>query len=368
MKKILICVPDLKYSCGGPTTSIINQINLLKNTNYEVNILSLTIDKELTAGKSNKFFIINQNLNKPNIYKRIYRIFKIIKEHDTIHIHSFWSKFVFFLIIISKLQRKQIIITPHGMLRRRDCQNEKIKIFLLKFIKYIFLEIDYFHFLTEEEKIDTFNFLNKKSKYIIQSNWVRKINNKKFLHKSIYKRGFFNIVFLGRIHPVKRIDFQIKLISLLNKNNIKCNLNIIGPVSDHKYFEHLKELAQRYEISNYIKFLGPIYNEEKFAYIKHSDCCLLTSKHESSSMSALEIMQSSGILIASKECSLSKVAESGAIIEASFDLNIFYEIIKSLLIKKSIDCETIKEKAKKYIKRYHSEQNALKNFEFIYNN
>ena len=61
MKKILICVPDLKYSCGGPTTSIINQINLLKNTNYEVNILSLTIDKELTAGKSNKFFIINQN-------------------------------------------------------------------------------------------------------------------------------------------------------------------------------------------------------------------------------------------------------------------------------------------------------------------
>lgn len=365
MKKILICVPDLKNSCGGPTTSIINQINLLKKHNYEVNILSLTIDKELIVGNSNKFFIINQNLNKKNIFQKIYKIFKIVTDHDMVHIHSFWSKFVFFLIIISKFNRKKIVITPHGMLRRRDCQNDKFKLFLLKFIKYIFLDVDYFQFLTEEEKLDTVDYISKKSKYIIQSNWVRKINNN-FAYKSKYNKELFNIVFLGRIHPVKRIDFQIKLISLLNEENINCNLNIIGPISDQNYYEQLKELANRFNISNQIKFLGPIYNQEKFAYIKYSDCCLLTSKHESNSMSALEIMQSAAILIASKECSLSKASEYGAIIEASFDLNIFYEIIKSLLIKKSINGELIREKAQKYIQKFHSEKKALKKFESIY--
>ena len=68
MKKILICVPDLKYSCGGPTTSIINQINLFKS-----NILQKDNDNLIVSTQSNDLKKFNLLLDKYETFKDLLR-------------------------------------------------------------------------------------------------------------------------------------------------------------------------------------------------------------------------------------------------------------------------------------------------------
>ena len=363
--RILNCVPVLENLNGGPTVCISNLLDLMNENNFNVDLLigSNKVEKNFLLSKKYRTFTLGNNF-----LIKLIRLFKIINKYDIVHIHSFWTIFILKVILVSFLLRKKIILTPHGMLTETSCSVRKIKSYLVPFVNLIIKKISLFHFLTRREYKDTIKYLKVKNldRFIIQANWIKTKDISINQTKKLFENNKFNIVFLGRVHPVKNILLQVELIYKLKLNNINAKLFIIGPKFDKDYYRFLKQKIDHFNINNMITFLGPIYDDNKFNYLAGADACLMTSKFECNSIAALEIMQAGGILIATKQCSLSDANKYGAIKEVNPNLN---DLFKSIfdLIKDKNKGFIIRRKAKLFVEEFHSSESALKSFRKIYN-
>ena len=54
------------------------------------------------------------------------------------------------------------------------------------------------------------------------------------------KSETLKLVFLSRIHPIKNLEFIIKL---LNQLAIKYKLDIYGGIDDHEYYEKIRSTS-----------------------------------------------------------------------------------------------------------------------------
>lgn len=96
----------------------------------------------------------------------------------------------------------------------------------------------------------------------------------------------FYTVSVGRVVARKGFDFLIK--SLAKIKNKKIRALIIG---DGPEKENLKKLAESLGVSDRIKFLGSIGEEQKFQYLAASDVFVLSSVHEGFGIVLQEAMQ-----------------------------------------------------------------------------
>jgi glycosyltransferase involved in cell wall biosynthesis len=119
------------------------------------------------------------------------------------------------------------------------------------------------------------------------------------------------ILYLGRIHKIKGIDFLIKAYShLKNKINFKdVVLVIAGP--DDGYLSEIKYLAQASGVSNSILFAGPLYGEDKLAAYVDSEVYVLPSKYEAFPMTILEAYACGKPIVASKVGGLKDLVKDG---------------------------------------------------------
>ncbi len=83
------------------------------------------------------------------------------------------------------------------------------------------------------------------------------------------KRNKNEILFVGRISPIKNIEDIIKLALLLNKGETDFNFKIIGAPStnrDRKYLESIKKEIEKRDLKEQFKFMGKIPNKKLAEY------------------------------------------------------------------------------------------------------
>jgi glycosyltransferase involved in cell wall biosynthesis len=88
------------------------------------------------------------------------------------------------------------------------------------------------------------------------------------------------ILYLGRIHKIKGIDFLVKTYAhLVNEMNFKDTVLVIaGP--DDGFLDEVKFLIQSLGISRLVMFTGPLYGKEKLGAYVDSDVIVLPSRYE----------------------------------------------------------------------------------------
>jgi len=119
------------------------------------------------------------------------------------------------------------------------------------------------------------------------------------------------ILYLGRIHKIKGIDFLIKAYAHL-KNEMKCRnavLVIAGP--DDGYLSEIKYLAQASGVSNSILFVGPLYGENKLVAYVDSEVYVLPSRYETFPMTILEAYACGKPVVASRVGGLKDLVKDG---------------------------------------------------------
>jgi glycosyltransferase involved in cell wall biosynthesis len=92
------------------------------------------------------------------------------------------------------------------------------------------------------------------------------------IFKDYYKNNNPNLIYIGRLQKVKKIEMIIEAIYNLKILGIECNLVIVG-----KEIEHLDlyNLISNYNLNNQIWFYGECYDEKKIAeLIFNSDVCV----------------------------------------------------------------------------------------------
>ena len=85
------------------------------------------------------------------------------------------------------------------------------------------------------------------------------------------------ILFVGRIHQIKRIDLLIKAFSMLPQPH-QHQLIIVGP--DEGEMTSLQALSEKLDIQQAVKFPGPCYGQEKLEMYHQADLVVVPSDYE----------------------------------------------------------------------------------------
>jgi glycosyltransferase involved in cell wall biosynthesis len=377
MKKISVLhiLNKSDLSQGGPPRAVLNLINSQNQCGINSYLISTCKNYPLLKGK--KIIIGRHIINRfsiPNL-KLIFQTIKLIKKCDIVHVHCFWNVFSTLSILFSRFYKKIVILSPHGTL---DLYNIKNKSFFLKKLFFFLVDkknLEYcqgIHFLSEEEKKNSI-WINIKNKYVItQSNSlnlknitssIKKNSNNNQTIFNNFKINKFNIVFLGRIDEVKGLDFQIDIINILLKKNYDCHLHIIGP--DSKYRQFLEKKIISMQLVNNVTFYKPIYTNLRYKILNYANLVLSTSYYECNSVSNLETIACSGVLVSSTTCNLEHPNKYKCIIYLKRDINLFAKKIISLFNSKILNCE-IRKNANLYSKLFLDHNTAAIKFKKFY--
>ena len=115
--------------------------------------------------------------------------------------------------------------------------------------------------LTREEILEISRFTNNKSIYYLTNGVDLKLTDYKFKPSS----KDIKIGYLGRFGIEKNIVSLIHAVNLLNIN-INFTIELVGPLEEE--YETLNKLVKSLKLENIIKFIGPLYGEEKYLKMK----------------------------------------------------------------------------------------------------
>jgi len=107
-----------------------------------------------------------------------------------------------------------------------------------------------------------------------------------------------NILFLGRVSPIKNIETILKAIPYFENNKLKFDL--IGPFED-TYKKELDKLICDLNIKERVRFLGPTYDlNKKINLIDNYKFFILPSKREAMPQALIEAMARGKIVLSSE--------------------------------------------------------------------
>jgi glycosyltransferase involved in cell wall biosynthesis len=95
------------------------------------------------------------------------------------------------------------------------------------------------------------------------------------------------ILFVGRPHPVKRVDLLVRALYVLQKKNPNVNLYLVG---DGEELEQIRKLAASLNLTDKVHLLGGKERSTVFEMMKHSDVFVLCSKVEGNPRVLIEAM------------------------------------------------------------------------------
>ena len=200
----------------------------LQNQIYGVNNIIVNLKKNLII--NNKIYV--EIINIKNILFK----FDKIKKSKLIHIHGCWSPIHFFIFLLSKIYKKKIFFSPHGMLMSSALNIKKIKKKIaFKIYQRIILDKSDNIIVNSKEEMESIKKLSKNKKISIILHGIE--FNKQFFNKK--KNRNLKFVSYSRIHPIKGL---IELVSIWKNSEYLQNfsLHLYGKIDDYDYFNKLK--------------------------------------------------------------------------------------------------------------------------------
>jgi glycosyltransferase involved in cell wall biosynthesis len=272
--------------------------------------LSLFEDLEIhiiTLGDTNRDFKIN-NLNI-HVLKRqfnIPRIFtipfdaRLVKKKlseinpDIVHVQG--THYPYNLIAGQISSDYSTILTVHGLMAREYKFNRGLNYLggYLSFIleKYAFKKVKDIIVCSEPMQRDV-EKLSGADIYLIPNGIeLDKITSYKQL-KSVKHPS---IMYMGLLENIKGVDILIKALKLVKDKIPDIHLYIAGEGSQEHF---LKQLVENLKLDGNVDFLGYLTGEDKYAYLKSVDICVVPSLYESFGIIILESMACGTPVIAS---------------------------------------------------------------------
>jgi glycosyltransferase involved in cell wall biosynthesis len=120
------------------------------------------------------------------------------------------------------------------------------------------------------------------------------------------------IVYLGQLHPIKRIDVLIQAVVQVRKDVPDVRLDVIGAPSSHG--EQLKRLARRLGVADAVRFPGFLREDDKPRTLAAAQVFALLSASEGLPVTPLEALACGTPVVLSPGCGLPQVDGVGGIV------------------------------------------------------
>ena len=241
------------------------------------------------------------------------------------HLHSV---FIPELFMISRLLRKKKIswvFTAYGGYSKKSLKrNRFLKIIFLKlFESRVINQAKVLHAISESEVAD-FRTIGKTQRFVVLPNGQDLNFLDGFTYPTTTKS---NLIFgyCGRLDALhKGLDLLLEGFSTFVGTGGSAELWIIGDGKDRIF---LKNHARKLDIANQVKFLGPLYGNEKLKKIATVDVFVHTSRWDAVPTAVLEAAALSKPLLISKETNMGIFVEryfSGIVLQKNSPVHIAF--------------------------------------------
>jgi glycosyltransferase involved in cell wall biosynthesis len=236
---------------------------------------------------------------------------------DLVHIHGLWRPGLRAILRESLRRSCPYVITPHGMLARWSLAQKPLrkKIALALSWRSLIRRASFVHALTQAEARD-FGALGIACP-------VDVVPNGCFLEEmgELPAPGSFHgahpelggqpfILFLGRLHYVKRVDLLVRAFAKLAATVADVRLVLAGPDCGTRLC--IEEEVKTLGLASRIHLVGPLYGRQKYAALVDARCFCQPSVYETFSMSILEAMACGLPPVITRGCNFDEVGASGA--------------------------------------------------------
>jgi len=175
------------------------------------------------------------------------------------------------------------------------------------------------------------------------------------------------ILYLGRVHKIKGIDFLVRAYAyLINEMHFKdAVLVIAGP--DDGYLKEVQELTNSLGVSKHVLFTGPLYGRDKLEAYVDSEFYVLPSRYETFPMTVLEAYACGKPIIASNVKGLKDLIvnrETGLLFEAGNVMQLSRSI--HFLLKEHKEAEQMSLRGRQLVENKFTIESVVDKLEEVY--
>jgi len=245
------------------------------------------------------------------------RLHQLLPDVDIVHLHGVWESLLRVAANQSRRLGKPYIVTPHGMLEPWALSRKWFK-------KQIALLIAYgrmidaaaaIHFLNSVE-FDIALPLRLSAPAVIIPNGVfleemsrpPEPADLRASHPRLPDKPY--ILFLGRLHYKKGLDFLADAFSIVARALPDVQLVVVGP--DDRERAPFEQRVRHAHLAERVHLLGPLYGAAKLAAYAGAACFCLPSRQEGFSMAILEAMACGVPVVISEACHFPEATRAGA--------------------------------------------------------
>lgn len=280
---------------GGPSTCTLDMMNGLYDIDAHTELLTVKCSNPTchNLGEGRPWLHeVGNDYKTPFVISRNAQQFMLNSDYDLYHANALWMGINHDTCRIARSMGKPYIISPHGML-----YPTALKVHAWK--KWILLNLWYKKDIhnacclhatcpQEMEHCRTFGY---KGPIAVIPNAVVFPDYLKSAHREPDSFGFSNgkryIGFLGRLHPIKKVENIIYALDLLReRDNNAINmvgLQIMGKFDD-TYEQWLRTEVQRLHLDDNVEFVGQVSGKDKYDRLSRLSALLVPSVQENFGM------------------------------------------------------------------------------------
>lgn len=293
--KVLQTIYDLTARSGGPSTCVCDIVTGIFENNQAscencvvdlMTVLPTDInDKNLGAG-SDWLIELPYDYKTPLRISGNFRKSLAQSSYDLYHANTLWTDATHSTCRHARKVGKKYILSPHGMLypTALAISSWKKRLMLKMWFDQDIRQAACLHATCKQEMEYCREFGYKGPIAVIPNAVV--IPDGVKLKKDAYRdeQGRRQIGFLGRLHPIKKVENVIYALSLLPmEEQMKVSFQIMGKFDDN-YEQWLKEEVKRLKLEDCVEFVGFVSGKEKYERLARLSALMVPSAQENFGM------------------------------------------------------------------------------------
>lgn len=289
--KVLQSIPFMLASQGGPSTCTCDLLQGLYDNGANVDLLTSKCNnpKDRNLGEGSQWLKeVKMDYHTPLALSNATDKYLRETEYDIYHANTLWLYPVHAVCAYARKVRKPYVLSTHGMLypTALAVSSWKKKLMGAMWYNKDIMQADCLH-ATCMAELEYNRMYGYKGPIAVIPNPVvfhKFVNDNQDTSLNVLTNGKRTIGFLGRLHPIKKVENIIYALNLLEpefRNKVK--LDVMGKFDD-KYELWLKEEVKRLGLEDSVEFVGFVSGKEKYERLKKLSALMVPSAQENFGM------------------------------------------------------------------------------------
>lgn len=289
--KVLQSIPFMLASQGGPSTCTCDLLQGLYDNGANVDLLTSKCNnpKDRNLGEGSQWLKeVEMDYRTPLALSKATDKFLRDTEYDIYHANTLWLYPVHAVCGYARKKKKPYVLSTHGMLypTALAVSSWKKKLMGAMWYNKDIMQADCLHATCMAELEYNRKYGYKGPIAVIPNPVVfpKFVSDSPATCSKVSIKGKRTIGFLGRLHPIKKVENIIYALNLLEpelRNKVK--LDVMGKFDD-RYEQWLKDEVIRLGLEDYVEFVGFVSGEEKYQRLQRLSALMVPSAQENFGM------------------------------------------------------------------------------------